>query len=116
MKRLWYQALLVSSRDWNWSIRILVGRPELVMNLIKEEFYWEFDHGVITISTYIYIRCLFASVELLLNAIESKATIILQFSVMFSRENSFSNSFRIGNNSSNIIGHHSEFDVISRKT
>ena len=52
----------------------------------------------------------------MLNAIESKATNILQFSVIFSRENSFFNSFRIANNSSNIIGHDSEFGVISRKT
>ena len=52
----------------------------------------------------------------MLNAIESKVTNILQFSVIFSRENSFFNSFRIGNNSSNIIGHDSEFGVISRKT
>ena len=77
-----------------------------MLNLIIEEFS----------TTYINIMCLFASVELVLNAIESKVTNILQFSVIFSRENSFFNSFRIGNNSSNIIGHDSEFGVISRKT
>ena len=58
------------------------------------------------------MRCLFASVELALNAIESKVTNIPQFNVMFLRENSFSNSFRIDNNSSNIIGHHAELDII----